>query len=86
MENKHTYQLIFEFLHKLKIQIDLLTIQNRYNSHPLPHSIRSISDTLDKLNIQNMVCQVPNEYIESIPIPSIVFCHIALNFFIFLKV
>lgn len=85
MENKHTYQLIFEFLHKLKIQIDLLTIQNRYNSHPLPHSIRSISDTLDKLNIQNMVCQVPNEYIESIPIPSIVFLPYSTELFYIFK-
>ena len=40
------------------MRIDLLRIREAYADHPLPHSIRSLSDTLDELHVSNMVCRL----------------------------
>ena len=45
----------------------------RFRHHPLLHSIRSISDVLDSLGIQNVVCKISIEQLDAVPIPSIVF-------------
>lgn len=36
------------FLRRAGIRIDLLRLRAVYDRHPLPHSIRSLSDTLDE--------------------------------------
>lgn len=46
------------FLHRLGLRLDLLRIGEIYSRHPLPHSIRSLSDTLDELQVENMVCRL----------------------------
>lgn len=40
------------------MRIDLLRIREAYADHPLPRSIRSLSDTLDELHVPNMVCRL----------------------------
>lgn len=49
---------IHDFLSLLGIRINFIRIENMYCKHPMPHSIRSISDTLDALHIPNMVCNL----------------------------
>lgn len=46
------------FLRRAGIRIDLLRLRAVYDRHPLPHSIRSLSDTLDELCIPNMICRL----------------------------
>lgn len=47
--------LIHDYLHLLKIRIDVFRIGEIYARHPLPHSIRALSDTLDALRVENAV-------------------------------
>lgn len=63
--------LLHAFLRKLDIRIDLLRIRDIHNEHPLPHSIRSVSDTLDELRIPNMVCRLDFEQLFEIEGPFI---------------
>ncbi len=51
-------RLLHRFFRKAGIRIDLLKIQKVYSRHPLPHSLRSLSDTLDALHVSNMVCRL----------------------------
>lgn len=50
--------LLHLFLRKLHMRIDLVRIREAYAGHPLPHSIRALSDTLDELHVPNMVCRL----------------------------
>lgn len=63
--------LIGNYLNLLKIRIDPLRIHSLYCNHPLPHSIRSVSDTLDELRIPNMVCRLEFEQLFEIEGPFI---------------
>ncbi|WP_302380297.1 vitamin K epoxide reductase family protein [uncultured Alistipes sp.] len=56
--NRTIPSLLHLFLQKLRMRIDLLRIREAYAGHPLPHSIRSLSDTLDELHVPNMVCRL----------------------------
>lgn len=56
--NRTISSLLHLFLRKLRMRIDLLRIREAYADHPLPHSIRSLSDTLDELHVPNMVCRL----------------------------
>lgn len=51
-------RLLNRFLCQLGIRIDFLRIQEIHSRHPLPHSIRSLSDALDELQVPNMVCRL----------------------------
>ena len=51
-------QTIYEFLSLCGIRINIMRINEIYKRHPMPHSIRAISDTLDILHIPNMVCNL----------------------------
>lgn len=64
--------LLFFYLHKLGVRIDLLRIEEIYSHHPLPHSIRSLSDTLDELRVENMVCRLEFGQLSEIEGPFIV--------------
>lgn len=64
-------QLLHDFLNKIGIRIDLLTIHEHYVQHAMPHSIRSLSDTLDELHIFNMVCHLEFEQLLEIDGPFI---------------
>ncbi len=54
-------RLLHRFLGQLGIRIDSLPIQEAYFRHLLPHSLRSLSDTLDALQVSNMVCRLEFE-------------------------
>ncbi len=54
-------RLLHRFFRKTGIRIDLLKIQKVYFRHLLPHSLRSLSDTLDALQVSNMVCRLEFE-------------------------
>lgn len=58
--------LLHSYLRNLGIRIDSLRIRDLYVRYPLPHSIRSLSDTLDELNIGNMVCALTFEQLFEI--------------------
>ena len=51
-------QTIHDYLSLQGIRINNMRIKNLYSEHPMPHSIRSISDTLDALHVPNMVCNL----------------------------
>lgn len=55
MENPIPY-LIHSYLRNIGVRIDILRIKDVYGRHPLPHSIRALSDTLDELHVENLVC------------------------------
>ncbi|MDE5708248.1 MAG: hypothetical protein K2G66_02325, partial [Alistipes sp.] len=45
------------FLRRAGIRIDELRIRASYERHPMPHSIRALSDTLDRLHVPTRVCR-----------------------------
>lgn len=51
--------------------MDGLSIQKQYSSHPLSHSIRAISDTLDALKIKNNVYKFDIKRLNDLPFPFI---------------
>ncbi len=51
-------RLLYRLFHRAGIRISLLKIEDAYSHHPLPHSLRSLSDTLDALHVPNMVCRL----------------------------
>lgn len=51
--------------------IDILQIEKVYVRHSLPHSIRSLSDTLDEMHVDNMVCKLEFEQLFDIERPFI---------------
>lgn len=51
-------RLLYRLFRRAEIRISLLKIEDAYSHHPLPHSLRSLSDTFDELHVPNMVCRV----------------------------
>ncbi|MEG0519201.1 MAG: cysteine peptidase family C39 domain-containing protein [Bacteroidales bacterium] len=76
-----TIKLLKKFLEKKGCRIDIITIQNIYRKHPLPHSIRALSDTLDALHIPNIVCCISPAQLNDVPTPAIVFLRNSQNLF-----
>lgn len=64
--------LLNAFLYKIGIQIDTIRIAEVYDRHPLQHSIRALSDTLDELNVSNAVCHLEFEQLFQIEGPFVV--------------
>lgn len=64
--------LIHAYFRRLGIRINALRIEEAYASHPLPHSIRSLSDTLDELQVENSVYALTFEQLFEIEGPFIV--------------
>lgn len=60
------------FLRRAGIRIDLLRLRAVYDRHPLPHSIRSLSDTLDELCIPNMICRLEFDQLSELDGPFLV--------------
>lgn len=58
--------IIHHFLQKQGIRISDLRIREIYCKHPLSHSIRALSDTLDGLQVENMVCKLSFEQLFEI--------------------
>lgn len=73
MKKKTTIDLMHKFLQLQGKQVDCIKIYKIYSIHPLPHSIRSLSDVFDELHIDNIVCQISLEQLSEAPIPSIIF-------------
>lgn len=65
MENP-TIFLLFSFLNKIGVRVESFSIQEIYARHPLPHSLRSISDTLDELGVENAVYRLEFEQLFEI--------------------
>jgi hypothetical protein len=49
--------LLGALLRKRGIRRDALWLAAVCSRHPLPHGIRALSDTLDELQVPNMVCR-----------------------------
>lgn len=54
------------FLNKINVKINILKIEDINIRQILPHSIRSLSDTLDDLHVENMVCKLSFEQLFEI--------------------
>lgn len=70
--NHPTPALLHLFLSRIGIRVDPLRIRRAYARHPLPHSLRALSDTLDELRVPNMVCRLEFEQLFEIGGPFIV--------------
>lgn len=64
-------KLLQALLRKSDIRVDPLRTEEILSRHPLPHSIRSLSDTLDELHVPNMVCRLEFEQLFEIEGPFI---------------
>lgn len=60
------------FLRRAGIRVDLLRLRAVYDRHPLPHSIRSLSDTLDELCVPNMICRLEFDQLYELEGPFLV--------------
>ncbi|WP_299098747.1 hypothetical protein [uncultured Alistipes sp.] len=60
------------FLRRAGIRVDLLRLRAVYGRHPLPHSIRSLSDTLDELCVPNMICRLEFDQLSELDGPFLV--------------
>lgn len=69
---KQQVLIIQQFLQALGISVPSAVIWKLIDT-PVGLSIRGISDTLDKLNINNQVYHIPIDYIYELPIPFIAF-------------
>lgn len=58
--------LLNTLLRKQGIQRDALRLATACSRHPLPHSIRALSDTLDELQVPNLVCKLEFEQLAEI--------------------
>lgn len=58
--------LLHALLRRVGIRIDIRRIGEVYGRHPLPHGIRSLSDTLDELRVGNMVCRLTPEQLAGV--------------------
>lgn len=58
--------LLNTLLRKQGIHRDALRLAATCSRHPLPHSIRALSDTLDELQVPNLVCKLEFEQLAKI--------------------
>ncbi|MCM1031803.1 MAG: cysteine peptidase family C39 domain-containing protein [Oscillibacter sp.] len=65
-------EFLYLFLRKIKIKTNFLQIRELYSQHPLPHSCRALSDILDKLRVEHIVCALSFEQLFKIEGPFIV--------------
>lgn len=64
--------LLYLLLYRVGIRISELRIRAIYDRHPLPHSIRALSDTLDELLVPHKVCRLQLRQLTAIGKPVIV--------------
>ncbi|MDE5695396.1 MAG: thioredoxin fold domain-containing protein [Alistipes sp.] len=64
--------LLYLLLYRVGIRISELRIRAIYDRHPLPHSIRALSDTLDDLQVPNRVRRLQFRQLITIGKPVIV--------------
>ncbi|MHA7059532.1 vitamin K epoxide reductase family protein [Aquimarina sp. M1] len=60
-------QLIYTFLVKHKYAITYTALKNQLISHPTYDSLKSVSDTLDFFEIENLIANVPKDALNSLP-------------------
>lgn len=58
--------LLHLLLRRVGIRISELRIRTIYDRHPMPHSIRSLSDTLEELRVPCKVCRLEFEELRNI--------------------
>jgi len=73
MNVSSTARLINRFLCESGIRVDCIRLQTACRNHPMPHSIRMVSDVLDGFNIRNIVCRIDLEQLHEVPVPSLLF-------------
>lgn len=71
MRNSDTPRLIHHCIASHGIYLDCSTISQIYHRHPMPNSIRSVSDTLDELSVVNYVYYLNPDQLTSIVYPAI---------------
>lgn len=71
MRNSDTTRLIHHCIAVHGIYRDCSTISQMYHRHPMPNSIRSVSDTLDELGVVNYVYYLNPDQLTSIVYPAI---------------
>lgn len=64
--------LLYLLLSRVGIRISELRIRTIYGRHPLPHSIRALSDTLDELRVPNRICRLQFNQFTALGKPAIV--------------
>lgn len=72
MTKNTAYKTLHRYFKRLGISIDSISIKDRHQRHPLPNSIRSLSDTMDDYNIPNMVCELSFDQLLEVETPFIV--------------
>lgn len=73
MNVSSTARLINRFLCESGIRVDCIRLQTACRNHPMPHSIRMVSDVLDGFNIRNIVCRIGLKQLHEVPVPSLLF-------------
>lgn len=77
--------IVNRFLYRAGILIDCLRIEAVCRNHPMPHSIRMVSDALDEFRVNNIVCQIEYDQLRDLPVPSLIFLQETRSlYFIFL--
>lgn len=71
MRNSDTTRLIHNCIAAHGIYRDCSTISQIYHKHPMPTSIRAVSDTLDEMGVVNYVYYLNSDQLTSIVYPAI---------------
>lgn len=71
MRNSDTTRLIHHCIAAHGIYRDCSTISQIYHKHPMPTSIRAVSDTLDEMGVVNYVYYLNSDQLTSIVYPAI---------------
>ena len=70
LEVDNTSGILYHYLRALHVKVSKMTVR-RLLDNPLGNSMRSISDALDSLHINNAVYQLPTEYFDKLESPFI---------------
>jgi hypothetical protein len=72
MEKPVSYITVYRLLRGIGCREDLYTLKKLYDVHTLPHSIRSISDLLDEVNLDSKVVRLSINQLNALKKPVIV--------------
>ncbi|MDH6309943.1 putative membrane protein [Dysgonomonas sp. PFB1-18] len=73
ISSNKSYKALCYYLNKIGIRVSAKTLKDSLNKHPFKDGVRGISDTLDGLRVEHLVCQLTTEQLEEIETPFIVF-------------
>lgn len=73
MRNALFLKTLHRYLNLVGVRTPLIDIDRIYSSHPLPDSLRAVSDTLDALGIKNEAYIIPLNELSNLQIPALLF-------------